>query len=214
MEENKLFNWLRKHLSKLTMALICLAALGVFLDKNLSSKKSNAKKDFIAIHTLFDRVLAGELLSLEGIETAETILANHPELHPKYDSLLALCLFQQENSAKGIFYSDAALQRIEKLSSSPYNTFGKVSLLIAKKNYSEALAQSDQLEEFVKEQPSLETLRAFNLLRLAFLAKELHQLPLSKQAWSRLQALPTFPLISSLFEEGTFTLADYFKGKE
>lgn len=210
MEENKILDWVRRHSSKLVLALVCLSGLIFFMDRSFNSKKTDAKKDFIAIRTLFEKVHQGEPLSLEAIHSAEAILSHHPQLHPKYDHLLALSFFQQENSAKGIFYAQTALQRAEKLTQSPYTQFGAITLLIADEKLTEALSQSEKLEASLEKDPSFETLRAFNLLRIAFLSKNLHQTDLEKKAWATVQTLSVFPSVAPLFAEGSFTLNDYF----
>lgn len=211
MEETKLIDWLRLHASKIIVGILCISALAFFLGRTGSTKKMSAQKDFVVIQRLFDQIQGGASLPLEAVEKAETILSHHPELHPKYDLLIALSFFQQEKNDKGILYTDALLKRAQKISSpSPYSHFGHISLLIATSDYAKALAQSQQLEETLHQQPALETLRAFNLLRIAFLAKELQDHILSKQAWDTLQSLPAFSQISPAFEEGTFTLKDYF----
>ena len=54
---------------------------------------------------IFERFLRGETLASESIEMTEAILKRHPELHPKYDPLLAMTFQAQSNAAKAIEYS-------------------------------------------------------------------------------------------------------------
>ncbi len=210
MEENKLIEWVRKHSSKFFIILLCCVATAFFAGRSASSKKSHSTKDFIVMRQLFDRLQTGEPLAAESIQAAEAILSQHPELHPKYDPLLALSFFHQENSAKGIVYANAVLKRAEKLTSSPYQDYGNTSILIAQKKHADAFQQAQQLEEQLRDQTTFETLRVFNLLRLAFLAKEMGQPSLVKQAWECAQSLPSFAQVTPLFEEGSYTLKDFF----
>ena len=210
MEENKYFDWLRRHASKILMAVICLTAGGIFLDRWLNKHKSSTQQDFVTVKHLFEPFLSGRPLAAESVEAIEKILGSHPELHPKYDSLMALAYFQQENSAKGVACAQMALQRAEKLTQTHYQDFTKATLLIAQKNYKEALTQAQQLESTLQNDASLEMLRTFNLLRIAMLARELGELSLAKQSWESVQKMSAFEKVSPLFQEGSYSLSNYF----
>lgn len=210
MEENKLIEWFQKYQSKILLLVCCLVAIGFFAGRWNSSKHSQSKQDYLVIRQLFDKLQSGELLSLESMTTAEAILSHHPELHPKYDSLLVLSFFQQDNHAKGITYADATLKRAKKLIDSPYQAYGNTSLLIETGDYANALVHTQALDQALQEHPEYDILRTFNTLRLAFLAKTLHQDDLAKQAWDKAQNLTSFQEIASLFEEGTYSLQNFF----
>lgn len=211
MEENKIIDFLRAHGAKLCIALLVVIASVYFLEKKTASKVRDSKKDFILMHHLFEGVPEGEHLPLEAIETAETILSHHPELHPNYDSLLALSFFGQENSAKAIAYGNSMIGRTEKLALSYYPLLARASLLIVDHDYVNALKSALALEEALKADSAHELLRAYNLLRIAFLAKTIKDPTLAGQAWKSVQELPSFALISPLFEQGSYSLNNYFE---
>jgi hypothetical protein len=102
------------------------------------------------------------------------------------------------------------LQRGEKSLSPFYRNYAQTSLLITEGKYVEAFTEAQKLETELQADSSSQTLQAFNLVRLAFLSKKLHNPELQQEYSRKLQAHQSYPEISDLFKDGTFTLKEYF----
>lgn len=209
-ENNKMIDFLRRHGIKLLIGVALLSAGGIFFDRLLSSRHSSAREDFTLMHQVFERMGKGEPPSLESLQLAEKALKKHPELRPHYEALMTLCYFNQEQREKGIACLESVLKKCESISPSPYQLFGKTTITIAQGHLPEALDQARALETTLREDPSLETLRCFNLLRMAFLAKNLHQTDFALKQWQIAQDLPSYAQIAPFYEQEAFKLKDYF----
>lgn len=207
MEENKLIAFLGKHSTKLIICFLCIIPAILFIDRSNTSKKQQKIKDFVVMRQIAENCVKGEPLSVESLKDMEKLLKKHPQLHAKYDHLLTLCLFQQENTSKSLVYGNAALKRVAAMAPSMYQDFSKTSLLITQKKYQEALDQALALENRLNSEDSV--LRAFNLVRIASLSKELNQTSSFEKATAQLETLPSFSQIAPLFEEKAFTWKDY-----
>ena len=185
----------------------------IFINRSHTQKQTYNQKDFVLARHLIKDLLKGGEIPLESITSIEKIIVKHPELHPEYDGLLALAFFQKNNLERGKAYQEMQLARVENTITSPYQQFAKISLMITEGSYVEALTSTQELESILSIQTSLEPLRAYNLLRLAFLAKELKQENLESEAWGHFQKLPSFLQLSSFFQEGSFTLDSFFSSQ-
>lgn len=209
MDENKILDWFHKHWFKCVLGLLCLALGAVFLERSLATRNMNSKRDYILAQRTFEQFRTGQPLPVESIELVENILKRHPELHTRYDAPLAQAFLQQENSTRMPPYASATLERVEKHLPTPYAQFVKTSLLIAEENYPEAYVQTEKLHASLKDAEGVENLKAWNLLRFLFLAKETKNPEKEKEIWKELQTLSAFPLIEVLFREGEVRFADY-----
>lgn len=210
MEENKLLTGFKKHMWSCAMIAATLIVLSLTLERSFRSKKTTSTQDFLTVQRITERLTTGEPLSMQSVEMLERILARHPELHARYDTLLSLSFLHQENSDKALSHSLATLKRGEKSLSAAYVSYAQTSLLITEEKYVEAFSAAQKLETELQEDPSSRTLHAFNLVRLAFLSKKLHNSELQKEFAAKLEALQNYPEVAALFKDGTFTLKEYF----
>ncbi|MCC5831492.1 MAG: hypothetical protein JJU12_00410 [Chlamydiales bacterium] len=206
MEEHTFLNFLSKHWSKLLLGFLAIASIAAWGERFLSSNKSQSNQDFILANQIFERFRSGETLPVESIEATEMILKRHPELHPKYDTMLAMTYLAQRNP-KGLFYAKAPLEHSAQQISPFHKSYAKTSLLIAEKKYQEAYNTAQDLHRELKNNQAYSTLSALNLLRLISLEKEIG---VRSEAWEELKAHPTYPTISSLFREGALSLEDWY----
>lgn len=206
MDKNKFLDFFTRHLNKFLLGVAVLGLLGFLLEKRLNSHKIHSKQDYIIVRQIYERFRKGEPLAIESLETAEKIIHNHPELHAKYDPLMAYSLLQQEKIARALPYASSILKRVQHY---PYHDYALTTLLITQENYPEAYAQAERLEKSLSESDSYPTLHALNLLRLVFLADELHNDELKTEYWTTLQSHAAFSEIESLFQEGSLTLKDF-----
>ncbi len=183
----------KKHWSKAIVAGMILATILVWSERLFGKKQLGSREDFIVASRLFERFQRGEMIDLESLLSAETILKNHPELKASYENMLARCFFAQNDAGKALLYANSLLERNKKELPLPYAQFGQATLLIAEEKLDEALEISRQLQA---EKGSL--LEAFNLLRLAMLG--------ATDCWHKLYSHKRFENIAPLFQEGGLDL--------
>jgi hypothetical protein len=214
MEEgNKFIPFLGKHWSKLLLGIVAIICLAVWAERLLWSNENQNKQDFIVVHQIFERFHKGEGLAEESIEAAENILERHPELHPKYDAMLALTFFSQANERKAEKYARSLIEQVDSELPPLYQHYAKTTLLIAEKGYAQAFEEALALQEQLKGKSGYQTLDAMNTLRLLFLADTLGDTTQKNIFWKKLEKHPAYPSIQPLFHEGKLSLEDYIKRK-
>jgi len=209
MEENKFITLLSRHWSKFLLGILALATLAIWSERLLNTGKSQNKHDFIIINQIFERFNRGEALSTESIESAENILTRHPELHPKYDSMLALSFLSQSQIDKGAPYAQSIFERCNSELPPLHKQYALATFLISQENYSEAFDASLDLENKLQGQKNYQILEAMNTLRLVFLAVRMGDASQKNSFWKKLEQHPAYSCVESVFHEGKISLADY-----
>lgn len=209
MENNKIITFLRNHWSKLFFGLALLVCCTIWGERLFNSKRPPATQDYLAASQIFERFKKGEYLPNESIEMTEAVLKRHPELHSKYDSMLAATFFCQNNAAKGLLYAKSALKHAGKELPSLYADYARTTFLIADQNYSEALNEAQTLDQALSLQQGYDFLAASNLLRIAFLAEVNKEPLIQKQAWERLKQHKAFSRLEPCFQAGKLGIRDY-----
>lgn len=204
MQEYKFTQFFSRHFWKIASAAFAALMIAVFFNRYTSSKESEKKHDFLTIKSVFERFNRGESPSKESLDMAETILKRHPELHVQYDPLMAISL-------ASLGQIDKAHLFCQKTERPFYSSFSKTTTLIDNQDFTGALEQACKLEDELKENPNFPYLRSFNLLRIAILSKKLNNFEKQAKALSTLESLKTYSQVAHIFEEGSFTLKDFFK---
>ena len=117
----------------------------------------------------------------ETLSKLEKILKRHPELHVKYDGIIAQKLLRSSENGLAQGYAHAAIKRMGAFSSY-YTDFSKGSLLISEGKLGDALAAAKQLKAGMENDNSFwerrshlvshgAILYAYNLVRIAMLEK-------------------------------------------
>lgn len=210
MEENKFIAFFSKHWSKILLGLVAIACLGIWAERQAGERKSQSKLDYVTGNQLFEKFQKGEPIS---VEIAQTVLKRHPELHPKFDTLLALSLFSQAKFEEALPYATAATAQAKKHLPSLYQEYAAATLLISKGEYKEAYQSALDLFKQLNGEAEYQTLEAMNTLRLVFLAQKLGEEGQKIAFWKKLQAHPGYLSLEALFREGNISLADYFKAR-
>ncbi len=204
MEENKYLNFFTKHWSKLLLGFLAIASLAAWGERFFSANRMQSQQDFLIGAQILEQFYSGNTLPIESIETAEVILERHPELHPKYDTMLAMTYLSQRNPNKGLVYAKAPLKHVEL--PTPYLSYGATTLLIAEKRFDEAYQQAQALYTDLQGETTHTTLYGLNLLRLISLETEMgaHSTLLEE-----FKSHPAYPEIISLFQKGTLSFEDW-----
>lgn len=124
----------------------------------------------------------------------QKILKHHPELHAKYDGVMAQKLLISSHQGLAASLSQATQKRIGELSPH-YALFSKCSLVIGEKKFDEALQQAKALKETLQQDENFwkstsevvkhgTLLYGYTLLRIAFLEQKMGNPSGEKAAWN------------------------------
>jgi hypothetical protein len=213
MEENKISDFIRKYRSRIFLGFLAAIALAFWSGKLLQSKRANTQHDFFIAQHIFERFQKGEHLPPTSLETVQSILERHPELHSKYDLMLALALFSQCKTSEALPYARSLIGQRERELPSFYKDYAQTTLLITEGNYVDAFAAALCLEGKLKDPLQYQTLDAMNTLRLLSLAHQLGDLPHEKTYWTKLTHHPSYATLVPLFQAGDLSLSHYFLQK-
>lgn len=150
----------------------------------LASAAVQSEQEFITAESSMQTLASGNDTQ-ESLQKLQTILKKHPELHAKYDGAIAQALLSAQNPTEAAPYAERTLQRTQGETPAPYLDYASTTLLIANGKYDEALKAAQSL----KSNTEYPTLYAFNLLRIAFLNRELKNAQAEKTAWAEVKEL-------------------------
>lgn len=199
-----------------------------------SGKTIEAQADYIRADVEMKRFQNNPTFDLNDADSPYnklvTIMKRHPELHAKYDGLIAQSLLLKNEPALAEKYLDSSLKRTSLDKLPLYGDFSKVTLLIANKQFEEALKQSQALKEkMLSEKDNAvsysDTLFALNLLRISLLQ------PYAGNPQTELQALEEFKQYANLnggqiapsdtyvtllkqLQDGTINLLNYIEERQ
>lgn len=210
MEENKLIALVGKHWSKILLGILVIAAIAAWSERLMHSNKKGNSLDFLIAQQIFERFQKGEHLPTQSIESVQNILDRHPELHPKYDLVLALTFFSQQNAQEASRYARSLINHAQGHLPNFYKDYAHTTLLISEEKYVQAFDAATSLEEKLSTQTDCQTLDAMNTLRLLFLARQLGDVAHERTYWSKLTSNPAYSSIASVFQVGNVSLNDYF----
>lgn len=203
-------SFLNRYGKTLGYSLLIGVALLLFWSRPSFKKERVKGRDFFTMHQITEACRRGEPLSEELLLSAERILSKHEELHPSYDGLIALSLLSQERKERGHAYLLAQLARATGQGLSPaYCRFTEGTLRALEGDFESAALLARELEEELAKGAPATRLRAYNLMRLAVLAKKLHQTDLCKASVATLETLPAFTMLASLLQKGEASLINY-----
>lgn len=190
-----------------------------------------AEQDYMLADNLFQKLeLESNLTSGDSATLAQlsTILKQHPELHGKYDGLMAQVLLVHGEIEPASAYANAALLRTRSEDAPYYTDFAETTLIIAKQQYDEALQRSLALQQRMRDRATQaanqrsfgDTFYAFNLMRIAMLQQALGLKEDERSTWKEWRYFVTTSrdlfLKEALetFEEGQVSLLSYVTARE
>lgn len=137
---------------------------------------------------------SGDAIAYQEMRQA---LKKAPALESKYAAMIAQRLFEQDRLSEALQFAHGSLKHLE--TEAPFHaSYGETSILIEKGSYQDALERSVVLREAMKNSFDFAKtvgghpvggalLFAHNLLRIAYLQKELNNKPGEKAAWEELE---------------------------
>lgn len=234
-EENRFIQFLSQYGQVAILALLA-GIVAVFLIYRIASiGKDEAEMDFWNAEKEFrifanpSDIDADPLVGTDALTKLNAIIDKHPELHAKYDSLIAQTLILRADAGDALPFANRALGRTEAENSPYYLDYAKTTLLIAETRYDDALKSAmsldQQMRDALKQGQAADqrkfgdALFAFNLLRIGVLQ---NKLGLQKeelktwQEWKQFQQGSQFPSLAkafqqqrSLLKEGQVSISDF-----
>lgn len=228
IQQHPAFEWLmenRRYIPYFFVFVLALIALGY---KFASGSSASAEANYQLADGYWERIQQNisDETGLKKQENAlvqlEKIINQYPELHSKYDGLMAQLLLAYGRSDDAIPYAKRTQDRTSTLQDPAYQTFSESTLLIAEGRHQEALKKTLDLKEKLLKMPENHLLLPYLYIRIAMLYQGMGEKDLEILAWDEwLQyangegvkkpdpnALAT---ISTLFSEGAFTLSKYIE---
>ena len=188
LEEHPFIQWASENGKMLLYGLLALFLFLIFFYRLIGGGSSanqadfvNAERDYLTFASSKEEP-ASQTSSLESLNK---ILSAHPELHPKYDGLIAETLLVRGKAKDAQSYAMAAINRTEDENQPFYTQYAQNTLTIANERYEEALKAATTMKQEM-EQKGLELqsnpekipfgtlLYALNLLRIGMLQQQLN----------------------------------------
>lgn len=234
IEEHAAVQWFSHHWQQLLYGFLAAFILLFSLYAWKAKSVSKAEIDYYDAAQIFQSFQAGGDGSQEAFEQLNRLLNRQPDLHAKYDGLIAQTFLDRGQASQAMPFAERTLSRIDKDHLPFYVDFSSISLLLANNQESEGLTQSISLKvkmldalaksENVQESPSFgSSLFALNLLRIGMLEQKVGSPSGELAAWKEWQNYANhnsstqinsldlralFTLVNGI-SEGKATLQDY-----
>lgn len=228
-QTDKIINWMQEYSTQILYGIAAVVVLFIMLYAWMSHSASNEERDYLRAEAAYQEFSASAgrdnpSASPSFIEL-QAILQRRVELASRYNGLLAQLFLQLGDQKMALFYGQKALKNLSKENLPFYEDFSRTSLLIADKDFSEALRRAQYLSEKMIEaedstQPSGfgHALISFNMLRIAMLHQKLGNAKAEMDSWQKLEQLTKRKRagekqgderLFSMFATGTISLNDY-----
>lgn len=233
LEENASIKWIVDNASTIFFVSIGLIALLSLVYRFAFADFVKSEEDFITADTTYQQFQKAKEpeKKLELLSRLNTLINRHPELHAKYDGLIAQTLINQGSFAEALPFANLAIERTETENAPFYTSFAKSTLLIAESRYEDALTETAQLSslltEHLKKQKSekhlssVNVLFAYNLLRMGMLQQQLNLKDQELKTWTEWKRLANeannadvFQKLNSYFQDGKVNLNNYIETRE
>jgi hypothetical protein len=217
LEANRLLGWLKEHAQWIIAATAGLFGLLVILYFLTAQTSAQHERDYYQSYQLAQQFL--EKPNDSTFTPLEQLLQRHPELHGKFDGLIAQTFLSAGNGTKAMPFATATLERTAADHEAPFRAYAQTTMLIAEGSMAEALKRSLALEQQLAGSKELPLLRGYNLVRLAILQQKIgdHSAELSAwQTWQGFAAQHSAAAaeIHKLYSQGKMTLSDYINNRQ
>lgn len=193
---NTINEWLSTHKKWILAFFILLFLLLGFLYRQHRVNITKAESNFLEAQVLFAKIQKEPLDT--DIEKLQLILMHNPNLRPLYEGPLAQLLLAIQKVEPAAQIEQQLFARIKGEPTQHYQQYTQTSFLIAKKEYSQALTESELLQQNLQEESQLPLLSVFNLVRIALLHQSLGNKEAERDSWTKLQKLT--PFLQSKFQ--------------
>lgn len=230
LEEQPVVQWFAENGKSLLYALGILILFFILGYKLATSGGSQSEADYLHAQSEFARFQDSDQREVqeESYQRLVTLMDRHPELHAKYDGLLAQTLLNRSQTAEAQKFATAALERTKTENDPYYTDFAQTTVLIGEEKYSEALQRAQALQQKMLPLVSQEKnygglLYANNLVRIGMLQQQLGDKKGELQTWQEWKKLAglskessgaqidplSFLAINDLYSEGKISLVEY-----
>ena len=225
LNENTYIQWITHHGRELLMGFVAIVLILIIVLRMTTGYGSKAYSDYISAENNFYTVLIGAKpgsdprATEDALESLDKLLEKHPELHARYDGILAQTLINQGKVKESITFVKESINRSTKKELPFYADFAVTTILITKQQYEKALDRAKALKNRMVANGFGDTLYAYNLIRIAMLEKQVGTPEDELTAWQELKKAESvdakaFEQVIQLFKEGNVTLADYIEARE
>lgn len=238
-EDNPVIQKLAEHGRTALIVLLAALALIFLVYRVTMIGKEQEEMDFWTADKEFRTFSSPQTADTDPLDGEEalvklnSIIKSNPELHAKYDGLIAQTLINRGDAGNAIPFANLALARTEAENQPYYTNYTQTTLLIAQERYEDALKQALVLDKQMREslsksQPAAErkfgdTLFAFNLVRIGILQQQLGLKNEERKTWQEWQQYlkgeksseltKAFKKQSALITEGKTSLSDYIEAR-
>lgn len=225
--------WVNDNRKNLLMIFLATLIVLIVAYRIIANQHSNSEAAYLEAQADFLRFQDLTLASVEpairdeAFNKLDAIIHRYPNLHLKYDGLIAQTLIIDKKIVDAKKFGMTAFERVSKETSPHYLDFAKITLAIEEGLYPDALQQSKELKERMVAEAERasddsikltfgSTLYLFNLIRIAMLSEQLGNKVEETNAWENLLQLATgnAPLSKIIdTSEVQATLAIFTEGK-
>ncbi len=149
LEEHPIVQWFAENGKSLLYVLgagILLFILGYKLANGASNQ---SEMDYVQAQNEFNRFQTSEERDAQedSFQKLVAVMDRHPELHAKYDGLIAQTLLNRSQTADAKKFASSALERTKSENEPFYTDFAQTTLLIAEEKYADALQRAQALQQ-------------------------------------------------------------------
>lgn len=231
MVDHRFVSWLSQYGLLALAALLTILVGSLLIYKVSFGATQKSEQDFIKADNYFTIFQGNAKESLDvaaaqdALNQLKALIQKHPELHAKYDGLIAQTLLNRNEIAQAQEFANLAIARTASENDPFYSDYAKTTLLIGEQNYQDsltrALALQQQMEESISSlnvKPAGEALFALNLLRIGMLQQQQGILAEELKTWNKWDAWlaqnKNFAAQLDQFGEGKISLLHYINARK
>lgn len=233
-EEGTLIQWLSRYGLYLLTTILGLILLLFLVYRFSPGSTGKAENDYLNADYEFSLFEGSDpSVTQDSLNRLQAIMQRHPELHAKYDALIAQTLLYRNQNEEALPFANSAIARTQVENQPFYTEYAEATLLIASKQYREALNNAQQLRlkmldnaklQESAQHPFGDTLFAFNLIRIGMLQQQLGMTQEEMQTWKEWKGFlnnsdktfssAAFQEMLTNFSVGTTSILNYMETRE
>lgn len=180
-QENRFLSFIQKQGKLILTGFVLLTALFFLIYRLSFHHTSQVEENYVRASIEFDRfqnnILKDTTTALSALKVLNEIMDHHPELHAKYDAVIAQSLLYQSDVDSALPYIQRTLERVQKDQLPLYIDYARTTMTITHGKYEEALTGANVLYQTLLQKQLASnhldqfgnTLFLFNLMRIATL---------------------------------------------